>query len=403
MLNLVFFTHPSFLPSQSMPRFAAMLTKGMQERGHKVETWSPQPRFYQLPVPQSLKKWMGYLDQYLFFPKQVRARLKTTPADTLFVFADQALGPWVPLVKNRPHVIHCHDFLAQRSALGEIPENPTSKSGQQYQAYIRKGYQQGQHFISVSQKTAEDLHRFLGKPPLTSEVVYNGMNRLVHVADVPTARRGVGEIVQRDLTNGYLLHVGGNQWYKNREGVIAIYHSWRQLGKGTLHLLLVGAPPNAALTAARAASPYREDIFCLPGLTDEAVQAAYAGAALFLYPSLAEGFGWPIAEAMAAGCPVVTTGEAPMTEVGGDAAVYIPRKPANADDQSQWAAQCAQTVDQLLSLTPEQRRTMVEKGFRNVERFNTAASLDRIEAIYRINCHWLSDLIRGINYLVICK
>src|SRR5690348_5527580 len=99
-MHLVLFSHPSFLHSQSMPRFTNMLQKGMQERGHTVEIWAPQPHFYQLKVPTSLKKWLGYIDQYILFPKQVKRRLKECPAETLFVFADQALGPWIPLVKD---------------------------------------------------------------------------------------------------------------------------------------------------------------------------------------------------------------------------------------------------------------------------------------------------------------
>jgi hypothetical protein len=47
-MNLVIFSHPHFMRSQSMPRFAAMLAKGMRERGHEVEIWSPQAFFYHL-------------------------------------------------------------------------------------------------------------------------------------------------------------------------------------------------------------------------------------------------------------------------------------------------------------------------------------------------------------------
>src|SRR5437763_1072894 len=102
-----------------MPRFATMLSDGMKQRGHTVELLTPSPRFYRLPVPAYIKKWFGYIDQYILFPRAVKKRLKKMHQECLFIFTDQALGPWIPLVKDRPHVIHCHDFLAQRSALGE--------------------------------------------------------------------------------------------------------------------------------------------------------------------------------------------------------------------------------------------------------------------------------------------
>jgi len=145
-MRIIFFTHPPFLGSQSMPRFANMLAEGMQKRGHEVEVWTAKPKFYSLTVPASLKKWMGYIDQYIIFPAGVKKKLKEQDSNTLFVFADQALGPWIPLVANRPHVIHCHDFLAQRSANGEIAENPTGLSGKKIPGIYPPGISKGKEF-----------------------------------------------------------------------------------------------------------------------------------------------------------------------------------------------------------------------------------------------------------------
>ena len=132
-MNIVFFTHPDFLGHVSMPRFSRMMEEGMKKRGHKTEVWTPKPRFFKLPVPKAVKKWLGYIDQYVIFPMETRRRLKKWPKNTLFVFTDNALGPWVPLVTHLPHVMHCHDFMAQESALGLVPENPTGWTGKQYQ------------------------------------------------------------------------------------------------------------------------------------------------------------------------------------------------------------------------------------------------------------------------------
>jgi glycosyltransferase involved in cell wall biosynthesis len=380
-MHIVFFTHPPFLGSQSMPRFATMLEQGMQQLGHSTEVWTPQAFFYKLPLPASLKKWMGYIDQYIRFPAQVRKRLNTYAADTLFVFTDQALGPWIPLVANRPHVIHCHDFLAQRSALGQIAENPTSTSGKKYQEYIRKGYQQGKNFISVSNKTRQDLHKLMGYTPACSKMVYNGLNQSFGVADVQEARKAVGEETGIDTTKGYLLHIGGNQWYKNRRGVIQIYNEWRNISQASLPLLMIGAVPNSKLLEEFELSPYKNNIHLLSGKSDAFIKQAYNGASVFLFPSLAEGFGWPIAEAMASGCPVITTDEAPMTEVGATAAFYIPRKAAGADATA-WAKSVAITVNKVLNLTPAERSEVIKNGLSNASRFGASKALTQIETIY---------------------
>lgn len=382
-MNLVFFTHPNFLGSQSMPRYTRMLAEGMRERGHSVTLWSPQPRFFSFPVPVPIKKWMGYVDQFLIFPTEVHTLLKACPADTLFVFIDQALGPWVPLVNGRPHVIHCHDFLAQRAALGLIPENVTGWTGRRYQSMIRRGYSRGKHFISVSEKTREDLHHFLKTTPANSEVVYNGLQHTFKPCGQAYARATLENRLKLTLSKGYLLHVGGNQWYKNRTGVLEIYNAWRSEKKGNLPLLMIGNPPSKTLLQTHQQSPYKESIHLLSTLEDADVQFAYAGASLFLFPSLAEGFGWPIIEAMACGCPVITTNEAPMTTVAGHAAFLLPRRPYAAKAAANWAKQGAELVQEVLNFTDAARTAAIEAGFLNARRFDAKQALDRIEKIYQ--------------------
>lgn len=382
-MKLVFFSHPPFLGSLSMPRFSRMLIEGMKERGHRVDEWVPTARFYKIPVPRLLKKWMGYADQYIAFPTQVRRRIRKLPQDTLFVFTDHALGPWVPLVADRPHVIHCHDFLAQHSAMGLIAENPTSSSGRAYQKLIRSGFSKGKNFISVSNKTRQDLAGILLEKPVFSETVYNGLNQEITPLDPDDSRSQLSQLTGLDLRGGYLLHVGGNQWYKNRTGVIEIFDALRAIDSKPVKLLLAGTPPSPSLFARSASSPFSRDIHFLTDLDDASIRLAYAGASVFLFPSLAEGFGWPIAEAMASGCPVVTTGEAPMTEVAGDAATLIPRQPLERDDKKSWASQSARTVCRLLAMPSPERANLVAKGVANASRFDPKPALDRIESIYQ--------------------
>lgn len=382
-MNIIFFVHPEFLESQSMPRFAAMLTEGMRQRGHEVRVLAPHPFFFRLPTPRKFKKWLGYLDQYLVFPLKVKRLLSGyDPQNTLFVFTDHALGPWVPLVANAPHVIHCHDFLAQRSALDEVIENKTTATGKRYQAYIRKGFRKGKHFISVSKKTQEDLHRFLKFTPATSDVVYNGLNQSFKPRNPTEARILLSQQLNIDLTGGFLLHVGGNQWYKNRQGVVLIYDAWKKQSTSKIPLLMIGRNPGASLRSLADQLRSSHDIHWVTEASDEQVKLAYAGALAFIFPSLAEGFGWPIAEAMASGCPVITTNEAPMTEVAAEAGFLIPKAPFQTQALNEWAGNAAKTLDQVVNLTAEQRQTVVERGIRNASQFDTDLSLDRIESIY---------------------
>ncbi|RYX87652.1 glycosyltransferase [bacterium] len=387
-MNIIFFSNPSFFGNQaiaqftSMPRFTKMLANGMIARGHQVQICTPTAKAFLLPL-KPLKKLLGYVDQYILFPIELRRCFDKQAADTIFVFTDQAQGPWVSMFANRPHVVHCHDFLAQNSALGNIPENPTSLSGRIYQSFIRKGIFKSKNFISVSCKTQADLNKILPYKPKSSNVVYNGLNSLYNPYNYIKARTLLGNKTSINLSAGYLLHVGGNLWYKNRIGVIEIYNTFRSTTGLKLPLIMIGGELLQSELQLLDNTSYKSDIHFLTGLEDEYVCLAYAGASVFLFPSLAEGFGWPIAEAMACGCPVITTNEAPMTEVAGKSGFFIPKRPTNQTDVPYWTVKCTEVVSQVLSLTDIERKEIVEAGLFNIRRFDSETALNAIENIYK--------------------
>ncbi|EOM1465367.1 TPA: glycosyltransferase family 4 protein [Klebsiella pneumoniae] len=381
-MNIVVFTHPDFLDSTSMPRFARMIIDGMRSRGHTVEQWTAKPCFYKLPVRSSIRKWFGYIDQYILFPLLVLFRLYRNKKNTLYVFSDQALGPWVPLVKKHPHVIHVHDFMAYHSANDKYPENPTSKTGKLYQTYIKNGFSKGKCFVSVSQNTKKELDTILDWNGDLSFVVYNGLNPIFRPLQRPNAIALLKDVLPKQaLENGFLLHVGGNQWYKNRMGVLEIYDAYakKESNDSPLPLVMIGATPPKSFTEFTQNLPETASVYFLSGLSDEQVCAAYSLATLFLFPSIAEGFGWPIAEAMACGCPVITTNEAPMTEVGGSAAFYIDRRPPT--DVSIWARKSGDKLFTILK-DKEQLLTHKENGMEHVKQFNAESTISAYEQIY---------------------
>lgn len=383
-MKIVLFTHPCFLTHQSMPRFAQMILVGMKQKGHEVLVWSPKPVFFKMAFKNSfLEKWLGYVDQYLVFPLVIKLRLQKCTKNTLFVFADNALGPWVPLVSHRLHVVHCHDFLAQQSAFGLLPENKTGISGKYYQKFIRWGYRKADNFICISKKTQTDLHLLLTKTLKMSQVVYNGLNQNFEPAANKTQlREALSNRYGIDLSMGYILHVGGNVFYKNKLGVLEIYDQWANDFVAKVPLILVGEPASEEMLAFKKKSIVSQSIYFITHVDDLQLQQLYQAASVMVFPSLYEGFGWPIVEAMASGCLVITTNENPMKEVAGDAGFYIPKKSFNIEKLEEWKKIAAQELEKVLQLNPEQNEAATQKSILRSKEFSTQGFVDSIEDIY---------------------
>jgi glycosyltransferase involved in cell wall biosynthesis len=181
---------------------------------------------------------------------------------------------------------------------------------------------------------------------------------------------------------GILLCVGANVWYKNRRGVLRIYEHYAKRLSSPLPLWVVGPQPSPMekREIATRVSPGR--VRFVQGIDHRCLQAAYSLARASLFPSLAEGFGWPILEAMACGCPVLTTGEAPMTEVGGSAARYIPRL-VHGDDIDAWASRCADELMDLLALSERERAALIQAGISQAARFDSDRAIDAYIDVYR--------------------
>lgn len=365
-----------------MQRYELVLKKGLEKRGHQVRVWGPKLFFSGNVKSNSLKKWLRYIDQYFLFPIWFKFKSSRLAKDTLFVLIDQALGIWAPMIKNKKHIIHCHDFIALKSSLGLIEENPTSKSGKVYQKLILNGFSKADNFISISKNTQKELIDFLPNMPAVNAQVYNAIDTKFKPKDPKIVRAKLAKVLKADFSEGYVLHVGGSTFYKNREGVLRIYEAWRHTTELKLPLMMIGSPPTELMLALKKNSDYSEDIYFLTRVTDEVLLKAYQGASVFIFPSLLEGFGFPIAEAMACGCLVITTNEAPMNEVGGAAAFYIDRYYAK-DSLQLWSQKAAEVVEKVLQLSEYDKQEAIAKGIAHCEEFSEDRVVDQIEKIYQ--------------------
>jgi glycosyltransferase involved in cell wall biosynthesis len=177
--------------------------------------------------------------------------------------------------------------------------------------------------IAVSRTTADDVRTFFAVDPARLTVVYNGID---HGRFRPLDRESVPARlpVTAGWTGGWWIYVARLEHpAKNHLRLIAAYEQLCERAPGEAgHLVLAGADWHGAdvIHAAIARSPVRDRIHCAGFVADDDLPAWYAGARALVFPSLFEGFGLPPIEAMACGCPVLSSDRGSLREVVGDAA-----------------------------------------------------------------------------------
>lgn len=349
---------------QSMRRYAEWLERALRERGHAVTVVRPQPFFSRL-ARGAASKYLGYLDKFVLFPPRLR---RANRANDLVHILDHSYSMYLRHVRWSPSLITCHDVLAIRSARGDFPAHVTCWSGKLLQKWILSGLRSAQNVICVSEKTRSDLKTLTGETGARTLVFPNTLNW--NYRPISAMPENLANRLGLKLEEPYFLHVGGNQWYKNRVGVVRIFAELTSRAEfQSTKLILAGKPWTHELLSAVADRKLSDRVIEATDLTNEELAALYSHAQALLFPSFEEGFGWPIVEAQACGCPVITTGRPPMSEVAGDAAILIdPADPAKAAD-----AICAGL---------EHREELRAAGFKNVERFREEKIVSEYVAFY---------------------
>jgi glycosyltransferase involved in cell wall biosynthesis len=356
---------------QSMQRFALMMLDGLTAAGISAELIQPQPFFGRFrSAGRFVAKWLAYVDKFVLFPWGLRSRLKATPA--LVHICDHSNAMYARQIKNVPVISTCHDLLAVRGALGEQTDCPASVTGKVLQRWIISGLEEATVISCVSRATLADAQRLVtsrdGKPRF--EMISLGLNYPYRVLPPPEARARLAQYSILGPDKPFVLHVGVNLHRKNREGVLRIFARCKDQWTGSL--VFAGEPLSAALRSLARQLEVLERVVEVPNATSELLEALYNCATALLFPSTFEGFGWPIAEAQACGCPAICTDREPMTEVAGGAALT-----RDLEDEAGFAAD-------LMRLTnPTEREHWRAKGLENAQRFTSALMIARYCELYR--------------------
>lgn len=350
-----------------MDLFACILDTGLRDIGWQVQLLKPTPVLGRIfSSATRLGKWLGYVDRFLIFLPLLKKASKW--ADVVHI-CDQANAVYAPLLKHKPHVVTCHDMLAIRSALGEIAEHQTGITGRIYQRWILSSLNKTMHVACVSEMTRKDLLRITKLSSEKISVVPNGINYPYQPMPAEAISQHLEQLGLADC-RPFLLHVGGDFWYKNKPGLLRIFARMVRLDVNKVRtLVLAGSGMTESLRNLTQQYGIMNRVKEVENVTNEQLCALYSAAEGLIFPSLAEGFGWPIIEAQACGCPVFSSNKKPMTEVGGDGAVYF--DPEDEDGAARVICDALRNKDSLTDL-----------GFQNAMRFSTEAMISGYKRIY---------------------
>ncbi|MBY8820791.1 glycosyltransferase family 4 protein [Sphingomonas colocasiae] len=250
-----------------------------------------------------------------------------------------------------PTVLTVHDMIHEL-----FPEQFSDR----VRSVKRTAIHRADHIICVSQNTRRDLIDIYPDVANRITVIPLGFTAPAHSS------------AHRAHDRPYILHVGRRGGYKNFEALLRAYAQSEQL-KSHFDLVCGGAPfssSEGALIDSLGLS--REQVVAISA-DDDGLHALYANAAVFVYPSLYEGFGIPPLEAMAADCPVVTIASSSIPDVCGNAVDYA----ENGDP-----AALADAIEKLLA-SPSRCDELRQAGRLHLRNFSWQRCAAETAAVYR--------------------
>lgn len=263
-----------------------------------------------------------------------------------------------------PQLITVHDL-----AYVHFPQHLPILNLWYYQHYMPKFLKKAARIHAVSSFTADDIQLHFPEAVNKIAVIHNGPDEGYHPVSI-AEQKAIREKYSGGLP--YFLYAGALHPRKNIENLIIAYNIFRKESKLDYKLILAGrlAWKTESIKKVLATSPYRQDII-MPGFVESTALIQLMGAAYtFIYPSIFEGFGIPVLNAMVAGVPVITSKNSAMQEVCNNAALFanpaIPEIIATA----------------MLQLAKDRKtcESLIQRGFERAKDFSWDETAEKLSA-----------------------
>lgn len=246
-----------------------------------------------------------------------------------------------------------YDLIYER-----FPEQFSSKIDRWRRYQIRQAVNTADAVICISETTRQDAVRFYGADPMKLHVIPLAASSIFQKVDADTSHRP------------FLLFIGMRAGYKGFETLLEAYSRWSY--KQQIDLLVVGSQWTKEEQKKLRDLNISDCVNLRIAVTDEELVALYNQATALVHPSLYEGFGLPLLEAMACGCPIVASNIPSSFEVAGDAAYFF--TPDNTDDLKN-------VLDRVVNNGREAQK--VQLGYRLASSYSWDAAARKTLELYR--------------------
>jgi glycosyltransferase involved in cell wall biosynthesis len=276
----------------------------------------------------------------------------------------------LPSTRSCTYVCTIHDAIPRSR-----PDLTSMAFRQFFEQHVPHALRVATHVVTVSHHSRRDLLRHFAFDQDRITTIHEAVSPQLRRHSLPEVETTMREF---RLNRGFVLHVGAIERRKNIDRLLDAYGLLRKTGNFERALVIVGAPRGEGydLAAEVDRRGLGSHVRILGRVSDRALRHLYSAAGVVAFPSLYEGFGLPVVEAMASGTPVVTSRATSLEEIADGAAVLV-----DAEDAQQLA-------DAILrvSSNPGLQEDLRARGLQRAAMFTVAKQGERIQQLYRRLC-----------------
>lgn len=308
--------------------------------------------------------WTFY--KYVIYPRGKK------PKSDINHIIDQSYGHLVHFLDARKTIVTCHDLMPLKIEEGIVKKHSLFRPGLLLAKYSYSGLKKTAKILADSESTKKDLIDLLKIKEEKIVVVPLAVSPFFCKLNDSEKEKAYHKFNLHPKDSYYIFHVGGVGSYKNIPGILKTLRILIDDYSLNIKLLRAGTPFTNELTKLSDELKVSNSIVYLGRLSDDDLRLAYNIADVFFFPSVYEGFGLPILEAMACGTPVVISNAPSLVEIANDSAL----KRDSHDHRG-----FANAINQLIT-NRSLREEMVKRGLKRKDNFTWEKTVQSIFKVY---------------------